>query len=160
MLIFPFSIEVEALWAIFVESKAKLLLLQKQLRETTTEKQQTRAMINKAQCVLHLQKNDSCAEVFKLKDKSPAIVAKQKSLNFSLDELRSLEDFHIPTTLVCKQYLQSYHSSCASIYHGLFLVLCRFRGFSPAFCFCSLFFLWHLISCLLYLFVFCFHLIF
>ncbi|KAG6891055.1 hypothetical protein C0995_014144 [Termitomyces sp. Mi166 len=72
------NIEVEALRAEVAESKAKLLSLQERLRETDTEKQETRAVINEAQRVLHLQKNGTRAEVFRLKD-----------------ELESLEDLHM-----------------------------------------------------------------
>ncbi|KAG6868547.1 hypothetical protein C0993_001243 [Termitomyces sp. T159_Od127] len=72
------NIEVEALRAEVAESKAKLLSLQERLRETSTEKQQTRAMIDEAQRVLHLQKSGTRAEVFRLKD-----------------ELESLEDLHM-----------------------------------------------------------------
>ncbi|KAG6919603.1 hypothetical protein DXG01_004267 [Tephrocybe rancida] len=72
------NIEVEALRAEVVESKAKLLSLQERLQETNTEKQETKAVIDDAQHVLHIQTNGTRAEVFKLKA-----------------ELESLEDLHM-----------------------------------------------------------------
>ncbi|KAG6888765.1 hypothetical protein C0992_007556 [Termitomyces sp. T32_za158] len=71
------NIEVEALQAEVAESKAKLLSLQERLKEINTEKQETRAVIDDAQRVLHLQKNGTRAEVFRLKE-----------------ELEFLEDLH------------------------------------------------------------------
>ncbi|KAG6866877.1 hypothetical protein C0991_008814 [Blastosporella zonata] len=72
------NIEVEALRAEVAESKAKLLSLQERLKEANTEKQETKAAIDDAQRILHIQTNGTRAEVFKLKA-----------------ELESLEDLHM-----------------------------------------------------------------
>ncbi|KAG6814029.1 hypothetical protein H0H92_003879 [Tricholoma furcatifolium] len=72
------NIEVEALKAEVAESKAKLHSLQERLGSINAERHETKAAIDDAQTALHLQKNSTRAEVFKLKD-----------------ELESLEDLHM-----------------------------------------------------------------
>ncbi|KAG6837858.1 hypothetical protein H0H93_013011 [Arthromyces matolae] len=90
------NIEVEALRAEVAESKAKLLALQQRLKETDTEKQETRAAIDESQRVLHIQRNGTRAEVFRLKSTCSQFPPNQPSPDSgTLDELESLENLHM-----------------------------------------------------------------
>ncbi|KAG5648239.1 hypothetical protein DXG03_006197 [Asterophora parasitica] len=72
------NIEVEALQAEVAESRAKLQSLKEQLKEIDAQKQEAKTAIDDAQRVLHVQKNGTRSEVFRLKA-----------------ELESLEDLHL-----------------------------------------------------------------
>ncbi|RDB29117.1 hypothetical protein Hypma_015188 [Hypsizygus marmoreus] len=72
------NIEVEALKAEVAESKAQLVWLQERFEEVESQKREATTAISNAQRVLHIQKNSTRAEVFKLKD-----------------ELEALEDLHM-----------------------------------------------------------------
>jgi kinetochore protein Spc7/SPC105 len=61
------SIEIEELKADVAEGKAKLLGLRERLQEIDTQKRDARVAIGDAQRALHIQKNGTRAEVFRLK---------------------------------------------------------------------------------------------
>ena len=61
------SIEVEELKADVAEGKAKILDLQERLQEIDAQKQEAIVAITDAQRILHIQKNSTRAEVFRLK---------------------------------------------------------------------------------------------
>ncbi|KAG5651555.1 hypothetical protein H0H81_008233 [Sphagnurus paluster] len=102
------NIEVEALQAEVAESKAKLLALQERLEETNSQKQEAKIAIADAQSVLHIQKNGTRAEVFRLKD-----------------ELESLEDLHMFRATKVNAEMFEY------IYGGKFSVSIPCKNFVP-----------------------------
>ena len=65
------SIEVEALQAEVAEGRAQLLWLQERLEEVDAQKREANSAITNAQRILHIQKNSTRAEVFKLAGSVP-----------------------------------------------------------------------------------------
>jgi hypothetical protein len=64
------SIEVEELRADVAEGKSKLLGLQEQLLEINTQMQEVVTAVADARRMLHIQKNGTRAEVFRLKGRN------------------------------------------------------------------------------------------
>ncbi|GLB36475.1 putative spc7 kinetochore protein [Lyophyllum shimeji] len=102
------NIEVEALQAEVAESRAKLQSLQERLEETNAQKREAKTAIDDAQRVLHIQKNGTRAEVFKLKE-----------------ELESLEDLHMFRVTRVDAEMFEY------VYASLFLVSIPCKNFVP-----------------------------
>ncbi|KAF8078326.1 Spc7 kinetochore protein-domain-containing protein [Lyophyllum atratum] len=102
------NIEVEALQAEVAESKAKLLSLEERLEETDAQKREARVAIDDAQRVLHIQKNGTRAEVFRLKD-----------------ELESLEDLHMFRAIKVNAEMFEY------VYASLYVVSIPCKNFVP-----------------------------
>lgn len=63
------SIEVEALKAEVIEGNDQHVWLQQRLKEAEVDKQETLAAIVTAERLLHIQKNSTRSEVFRLKGK-------------------------------------------------------------------------------------------
>jgi predicted nucleic acid-binding Zn-ribbon protein len=62
-----YSAELEAFRADVAESNAKLERLEEKLQELEVQKQEASSAIDKAQRLIHVQKNSTHAEVFRLK---------------------------------------------------------------------------------------------
>ncbi|KAI0666330.1 Spc7 kinetochore protein-domain-containing protein [Trametes maxima] len=94
------STEIEALRADVSEAKAKLERLNEKLAEVEAQKEEASSAISKAKHVIHIQKESTSAEVFRLKD-----------------ELEALQDLHLWRTakhtldLVEFVYAAKYHVS-------------------------------------------------
>jgi len=63
------SIEVEALKAEVIEGNDQHVWLQQRLKEAEVDKQETLAAVATAERLLHIQKNSTRSEVFRLKGK-------------------------------------------------------------------------------------------
>lgn len=66
------SVEVEALHAEVAEGKSQLERLQEKLDEMESQNQETTAAITEAKRLVHIQKNSTTAEVFRLKGVDPS----------------------------------------------------------------------------------------
>ncbi|KAJ7042697.1 Spc7 kinetochore protein-domain-containing protein [Mycena alexandri] len=102
------DVEVEALQAEVAESNAQLQWLQERLEELELEKRQARSAIGDANRILHIQKNSTHAELFRLKE-----------------ELTSLQDLHMfrATTVLPELFEYEYASQ--------FRVTIPCRNFKP-----------------------------
>ncbi|KAJ7169443.1 Spc7 kinetochore protein-domain-containing protein [Mycena filopes] len=102
------NVEVEALQAEVAESNAQLQWLQERLDELELQKRQARSAIGDANRILHIQKNSTHAELFRLKE-----------------ELTSLQDLHMfrATTVLPELFEYEYASQ--------FRVTIPCRNFKP-----------------------------
>ncbi|KAJ6574650.1 Spc7 kinetochore protein-domain-containing protein [Mycena capillaripes] len=102
------NVEVEALQAEVAESNAQLQWLQERLEELELEKRQAKTAIADANRILHIQKNSTHAELFRLKE-----------------ELNNLQDLHMFRATKVLPELFEYE------YASQFLVTIPCRNFVP-----------------------------
>lgn len=88
------SIEVEALRAEVAEGQAQLLLLQEKVEELDAQKGEASTAIAEARRILHIQKNSTRAEVFKLARACPFAFLRGELLTLQMLQ-RSLKRWKI-----------------------------------------------------------------
>lgn len=86
---------MEAFRADVAEGNAKLDRLKDKLQELALQKQEANGAIEEAQRAIHVQKNSTRAEVFRLKGDIRFVSVEQIAAQFRIDELASLEDLHL-----------------------------------------------------------------
>jgi kinetochore protein Spc7/SPC105 len=91
------SIEVEALRAEVAEGQAQLLFMEEKLEELDAQKGEASAAIADAQRIMHIQKNSTQAEVYKLSRAYLFTFSPRRAVDITniSEELEGLEDLHM-----------------------------------------------------------------